>query len=121
MLIEKPKNKDVCIKEAKTKWDFLRYIVQDKARFFDLKIKKCMNASAAAKQLGIHIRTAQRWVNQYNVCPDSIFESCKKVGRKSILAEEHKMTIINFIDANPSAIIVEVTKNLLKQFHDLKF
>jgi transposase len=56
----------------------VRYTVQDKARFFDLKIEKCMSASAAAKQLGIHIRTAQRWVNQYNVCPDSIFESCKK-------------------------------------------
>ncbi|KAI9365841.1 hypothetical protein BD770DRAFT_439063 [Pilaira anomala] len=33
-----------------------------KARFFKLKIDKCLSASAAAKQLGIHVRAAQkRW------------------------------------------------------------
>ena len=79
-----------------------------------------MSASAAAKQLGIHILTAQRWVRQYNMCPDSIFESCKNVGRKCILTEEHKTTVTNFIDANPSAAVVEVTEHLLKRFHDLK-
>jgi transposase len=79
-----------------------------------------MTASAAAKQLGIHTRTAYRWVSQYNTCPDSIFESCKKVGRKCILTEEHKTTVISFIDANLSATVVEVTEHLLKQFQDLK-
>ncbi|CEG84878.1 hypothetical protein RMATCC62417_18627 [Rhizopus microsporus] len=120
ILLEKPKNEDVRMKETNTKRDYVRYTVQDKARFFDLKIEKCMSASAAAKQLGIHIRTAYRWVSQYNVCSDSIFESCKKIGRKCILSEEHKATIITFIDANPSATVVEATEHLLKQFHDLK-
>ena len=54
------------------------------------------------------------------MCPDSIFESCKKVGRKCILTEEHKTTIINFIDANPSATVVEVIEHVLKRFNDLK-
>ena len=54
------------------------------------------------------------------MCPDSIFESRKKVGRKCILTEEHKTTIINFIDANPSATVVEVTEHVLKRFNDLK-
>ncbi|KAG1130496.1 hypothetical protein G6F42_004120 [Rhizopus arrhizus] len=108
------------MKEAKPKRDYVRYTVQDKARFFDLKIEKCMTASAAAKQLGIHPRTAYRWVSQSNACPDSIFESCKKTGRKCILTEEHKTTVINFIDANPSATVVEVTEHLLKRFHGLK-
>jgi transposase len=108
------------MKKADVKRDYVRYTVQDKVRFFDLRIEKCMSASAAAKQLGIHIRTAQRWVRQYNVCPDSIFESCKNVGRKCILTEEHKATVTNFIDANPSAAVVEVTEHLLKRFHDLK-
>ena len=79
-----------------------------------------MTASAAAKQLGIHPRTAYRWVSQSNACPDSIFESCKKTGRKCILTEEHKTTVINFIDTNPSATVVEVTEHLLKQFTDIK-
>ncbi|CEP17182.1 hypothetical protein [Parasitella parasitica] len=70
-----------------------------------------MSASAAAKQLGIHIRTAQRWVKQYSMCPDSIFDSCNRVGRKCILNEEHKRSVVNFIDANPSAAIVEVTRS----------
>ncbi|SAL97564.1 hypothetical protein [Absidia glauca] len=98
----------------------VRYTVQDKVRFFDLKIEKCMSASAAAKQLGIHIRTAQRWVRQYSLCPDGIFDNCKQVSRKCILSKEHKSVIINFIDANPSASIVEVTEHLLNQFDDLK-
>jgi transposase-like protein len=67
MLLEKPKNEDVRMKETNTKRDYVRYTIQDKARFFDLKIEKCMSASAAAKQLGIHIRTVYRWVSQYNV------------------------------------------------------
>ena len=87
------------MKEANTKRDYVRYTVQDKARFFELKIEKCMSASAAAKQLGIHIRTVQRWVKQYSMCPDNIFDSCKRVGRKYILTEEHKSAVVNFIDA----------------------
>ncbi|CEG81604.1 hypothetical protein RMATCC62417_15786 [Rhizopus microsporus] len=60
MLVEKPKEGDTRMKEANIKRNCVRYTVQDKARFFDLKIKKCMSASAAAKQLGIHARIAQR-------------------------------------------------------------
>ncbi|ORZ04518.1 hypothetical protein BCR42DRAFT_198303 [Absidia repens] len=44
MLIEKPKDEDIRMKEAYTKRDYVRYTVQDKARFFDLKIEKCMSA-----------------------------------------------------------------------------
>lgn len=42
------------------------------------------------------------------------------VDRRCILAKEHKMTDMNYIDANPSAVIVEVIKHLLKRFNDLK-
>jgi hypothetical protein len=63
ILIEESKDEDIRMKKANTKWEYVRYTVQDKVRFFDLKIEKCMSASAAAKQLGIHIRTAQRWLN----------------------------------------------------------
>ncbi|KAI8989505.1 hypothetical protein BDB01DRAFT_842174 [Pilobolus umbonatus] len=111
---------DTHTEEAEPKREYVRYTVQDKVRFFYLKIEKCMTAASAAKQLGIHIRTAYRWISRYTACPDSIFESCKKVGRKCILTEEHKATVITFIDANPSATVVEVTEHLLKQFHDLK-
>lgn len=37
-----------------------RYTVLDKATFFELKIEAYINASAAEKQLGIHVRTTQR-------------------------------------------------------------
>jgi hypothetical protein len=48
MLIEKTKDKDIRMKEANTKRDYVSYTVQDKARFFDLKIEKCMSVSAEA-------------------------------------------------------------------------
>ncbi|OAD69647.1 Homeodomain-like DNA binding domain-containing transcription factor [Phycomyces blakesleeanus NRRL 1555(-)] len=98
ILIEKTNGKDIRMKEANTKRDYVRY----------------------SKQLDVYIRRTQRWVNQYNVCTDSIFESCKNVGRTCILTEEHKAIVINFIDAGLSATVVEVTEHLLKQFYNLK-
>lgn len=57
MLIEKPKEDDIRMKEANVKRGYVRYTVQDKVSFFDLKIEKCISASAAAKQLSIYVRT----------------------------------------------------------------
>jgi hypothetical protein len=54
-MLENTKNKDIHMKEVKPKREYVRYTVQDKARFFELKIEKCMSTSAAAKQLVIHI------------------------------------------------------------------
>ncbi|KAG1050515.1 hypothetical protein G6F43_007222 [Rhizopus delemar] len=97
MLIEKPKDEDTRMKEANVKRDYVRYTVQDKARFFDLKIERCMSAAAGYS----HSNSVQ-------------------MGRKCILTEDHKMTVINFIDTNPSASVIEVTEHLLSRFHDLK-
>ncbi|KAG1145988.1 hypothetical protein G6F36_015080 [Rhizopus arrhizus] len=108
------------MKDATIKRDYVSYTVQDKTRFFYLKIEKCINAPAAAKQLDIHIRTAQRWIKQYNMRPDSIFDVSKQVGRKCVLNDEHKMTIVKFIDANPSAAVAQVTEHLLNRFNYLK-
>ncbi|KAG1459902.1 hypothetical protein G6F46_003981 [Rhizopus delemar] len=108
------------MKDATIKRDYVSYTVQDKTRFFYLKIEKCINAPAAAKQLDIHIRTAQRWIKQYNMRPDSIFDVSKQVGRKCVLNDERKMTVVKFIDANPFAAVVEATENLLNRFNNLK-
>ncbi|OAD76194.1 Homeodomain-like DNA binding domain-containing transcription factor [Phycomyces blakesleeanus NRRL 1555(-)] len=59
------------------------YLENDKVRFFDLRIEKCMSVSAAAKQLGIHIRTAQRWVRQYNVCPEYFLRDFYSIEKSS--------------------------------------
>ncbi|ORE12494.1 hypothetical protein BCV71DRAFT_280992 [Rhizopus microsporus] len=91
MRIEKPKDEDIYMEKASIKRDYVR--------FFNLKIEKCMNASAAAKH---------------------IVEVCKQVGRKHILGEEHEAAVVNFIDVNFSATVVEVIEHLLKRFHDLK-
>ncbi|KAL1932979.1 hypothetical protein VTP01DRAFT_8657 [Rhizomucor pusillus] len=56
--------------------------------------EKVLSASAAAKQLGIHVRTAQRWATQYEKDSDSIFKTHKKNGRPRILIEEHKKVIL---------------------------
>ena len=54
------------------------------------------------------------------MCPDNIFSSCKRVDHKCVLTDEHKKTVSNFIDANPSTAVAEVKEHLLKRFHDLK-
>ncbi|CEG82452.1 hypothetical protein RMATCC62417_16521 [Rhizopus microsporus] len=86
------------------------YSDDKKTRFFHLFFSKCLSASAAARQLGIHIRAAQRWVKRYYEDPESIFE--KKTGRRRILGEEHKSLLLNYIDDNPSAVVTEVMEIL---------
>ncbi|CEG66010.1 hypothetical protein RMATCC62417_02670 [Rhizopus microsporus] len=49
MMVEKSREEDIRMKEANIKRDYIRYAVQDKAKFFDPKIEKCMSASAAMK------------------------------------------------------------------------
>ena len=95
------------------------YSDEDKTGFFHLFFSKCLNASAAARQLGIHIRTAQRWVKRYCDDPESIFEKKKKSGRRRILGEEHKQFLLNYIDENPSAVVTEVAECLTQNFADL--
>ena len=59
------RDEDSHMREITEECAYTRYTNQEKARFFNLKIDKCLSASAAAKQLGIHIRAAQRWLKQY--------------------------------------------------------
>ncbi|KAG1450468.1 hypothetical protein G6F56_008342 [Rhizopus delemar] len=89
MANEKSKDEDTRMKESNTKQDCVRYTVQDKVRFFDLKIEKVPECISCGKAIGI-------------------------------LTEEHKMTVINSIDVDPSVTVVEVTEHLLDQFNDLK-
>ncbi|KAG1174698.1 hypothetical protein G6F70_005397 [Rhizopus microsporus] len=111
---------DVCMKEASSKRAYTFYTDQDKVRFFKLVFEKVMSASAAAKQLGIHVRTAQRWAQMYETDPDSIFIKHKKTGRSRILRDEHKQVILNYIDENPSAVLEQVMERLLQRLQDLK-
>ncbi|CAO3687951.1 unnamed protein product [Rhizopus microsporus] len=111
---------DVCMKEASNKRTYTLYTDQDKVRFFKLMFEKVMSASAAAKQLGIHVRTAQRWAQMYKADSDSIFIKHKKTGRSRILRDEHKQVILEYIDENPSAVLQQVMERLLQKFQDLK-
>ncbi|KAL1930584.1 hypothetical protein VTP01DRAFT_10746 [Rhizomucor pusillus] len=76
--------------------------------------EKVLSASAAAKQLGIHVRTAQRWAKQYKVNPDSIFAKPKKNGRPRILGEQHKKVILEYVDENPSIVLEQLMERLLQ-------
>ncbi|KAG0735968.1 hypothetical protein G6F32_008590 [Rhizopus arrhizus] len=77
------------------------------------------SASAAARQLGIHVRAAQRWVKRDREDPESIFEKKKKSGRHRILGEEHKKFLLNDIDDNPSAVVTEAAESLTQNFVDI--
>ncbi|CEP07431.1 hypothetical protein [Parasitella parasitica] len=81
----------------------------------------CLNAAAAAaaRQLGIHTRAAQRWVKRYYEDPESIIEKKIKSGRRRILGEEHKQFLLHYIDENPSAVVIEVAESLTQTFMDL--
>ncbi|RCH83993.1 hypothetical protein CU097_006764 [Rhizopus azygosporus] len=82
--------------------------------------ERFLSAAAAATQLGIHVRTAQKWAKQYEKDPDSIFEKRRKTGRPRILHDEHKKAILECIDENPSIVLDEVMKKLKQMFTELK-
>ena len=107
---------DVCM----SKRAYTLYTVQDKVRFFKLMFEKVMSVSAAAKQLGIHVRTAQRRAQMYKTDPDSIFIKHKKTGRSRILRDKHKQVILEYIDENLSAVWEQVMERLLQRFQGLR-
>ena len=109
------KNNDVDM-ELCNKRRYAVYSDEDKTRFFHVFFIKCLNASAAASQLGIHVRAAQRWVKRYYEDPESIFEKKKKSGRRRILGEEYKQFLLKYIDENPSAVVTEVAESLAQNF-----
>ncbi|CEG82112.1 hypothetical protein RMATCC62417_16234 [Rhizopus microsporus] len=111
---------DVAMRETSVKRNYTRYSDQDKVRFFEPLFEKCLSAAAAAKRLGIHVRTAQKWAEQYERDPDSIFEKRRKAGRPRILNEEHKKVILEYIDENPSVVLDDVMKRLGQVFTELK-
>ncbi|EIE82500.1 hypothetical protein RO3G_07205 [Rhizopus delemar RA 99-880] len=68
-------NTDVAMRGASVKRTYTRYSDRDNARFFKLLFEKCLSAAdAAARWLGIHVRTAHKWIKLYESNPDSIFE-----------------------------------------------
>ncbi|KAG1426555.1 hypothetical protein G6F58_001425 [Rhizopus delemar] len=68
------KDSNDVVKGTSVKRNYTRYSDQDKVRFFKLMFEKCLSAATAATQLGIHVRTGQKWAKQYEKDPESIFE-----------------------------------------------
>ncbi|CEG70119.1 hypothetical protein RMATCC62417_06068 [Rhizopus microsporus] len=106
---------DVTMRDTSLKRNYTRYSDQDKVRFFKLFFERCLSAATAANQLGIHVRTVQKWAKQYEKDPGSIFEA----GRPRVLHEEHKSVILECIDENPSVVLDEVMENLKQIFTEL--
>ncbi|KAG1152680.1 hypothetical protein G6F37_003253 [Rhizopus arrhizus] len=111
---------DVVMRKTSMKRNYVRYSDQDKVRFFKLLFEKCLSAAAAAKQLGIHVRAARKWAEQYERDPDSIFEKRRKAGRLRIPNQEHKKVILECIDTNPSIVLDDMMKHLRQVFTELK-
>lgn len=59
---DKNKSTDARMREASVKRVYMLYTDQEKVRFFNLLFEKCLCASAAAKQLGIHARTLLTYI-----------------------------------------------------------
>ena len=111
---------DICMKEASSKRAYTLYTDQDKVRFFKLMFGKVLSASTAAKQLGIHVRTAQRWAQMYKTDSGYIFIKHLKTGRSRILHQEYKQVILEYIDENSSVVLEQVMERLLQKFQDIK-
>lgn len=86
----------------------------------ELKAKKCLSAAAAAKQLEINVRVAQRWAKAYDENPDAIFDKKNKRGPKPLLGDDHKEHLIELVDMNPSVAVDQAMESLLDAFNELR-
>ncbi|KAL1936649.1 hypothetical protein VTP01DRAFT_783 [Rhizomucor pusillus] len=120
MHVAKSNNTDIRMDEVEPKRAYMTYTYQDKVRFFKLMFERVLSASAAAKQLGILVRSAQRWALQYEKDPESIFKKRKNNDRPRILHEEHKKVILECVDENPSIVLEQLMEQLLQRFQGLK-
>ncbi|CEI88652.1 hypothetical protein RMCBS344292_03033 [Rhizopus microsporus] len=111
---------DVCMKEASSKLVYILYTNQGRSRFFKLMFEKAMSAPDAVKQLGVHVRTAQRWAQMYKTDSGYIFIKHLKTGRSRILHQEYKQVILEYIDENSSVVLEQVMERLLQKFQDIK-
>ncbi|KAG0170256.1 60S ribosomal protein L25 [Apophysomyces sp. BC1034] len=118
--VPKPKDTNVCMGEVELKRVYTTYTDHDKERFFKLMIEKVLSASATAKQLGIHVRLAQRWALQYEKNPDSIFKKRKNPNRPCIFNDGHNTFILEYIDENKSIVLEQLVERLLQRFEGLK-
>ncbi|KAG1038350.1 hypothetical protein G6F43_012702 [Rhizopus delemar] len=93
-----------------------------KEQLFFLVYEKAMTPGQAAKQLGVNRRMAYNWVKKDQENPSDILEpnNGKKVGRPSILNEEHKRHLVSFYDDNPSAVVDQAMDSLTSEFTGLK-
>ncbi|KAG1152151.1 hypothetical protein G6F37_001502 [Rhizopus arrhizus] len=78
-----------------------------------------MGVSTAAKQI-FPFAQHRDGVKQYEEHPDNFFESDKKKGRRCVLTEEHRNSVADSVDANPSTAVAEVIEHLMQQTNGSK-
>jgi transposase-like protein len=103
-------------KEEIIKKVYRLYNDDQKRSFTILKIEKLISSRAAALQLGIVPRTAQRWWRhweEHGEVPTK--KSTCNIGRESEFTPEHEEFVLNHVDDNPSTVADEVMENLLKK------
>ncbi|KAG1471574.1 hypothetical protein G6F56_002048 [Rhizopus delemar] len=120
MHVDESQSRDIRMRESNTKRDYTVYTDQDKARFFKLMFEKVLSASAAAKQLGMHVHSAQRWALQYEQDPDSLFKKRKSSGRPRVLSDKHKRSILEWVDENPSIVLEQLMEKLPRRFEGIQ-
>jgi hypothetical protein len=97
------------------------YSEEQRRSFIILKLEKLISSNAAAKQLRIVPRMAQRWWKYYeenNEVP--VKKSVRNRGRESSFNKEYEGLVLNFIDEIPSTIVEENMDSSLNKFADLE-
>ncbi|KAG1454447.1 hypothetical protein G6F56_007319 [Rhizopus delemar] len=104
------KNSEGIYMELCNKRRYTAYSDEDKTRFLHLFFSRSFQVFAAARQLGIHIRAAQRWIKPYYEDPERIFVKKNKSGQRRILREESELSANGLINVS-----LRVSKRIKKR------
>ncbi|OZJ01575.1 hypothetical protein BZG36_05605 [Bifiguratus adelaidae] len=110
------------VKKSRVRGCYRRYTPDQVEKLFDLVIEEGKTAKEAALITGINIRTAQHYIKKYNDDEEKRLPSIHRkprVGRRGKLTEAHSQFLIEYIDKNPTSVLVDIKEKLCEAFQGL--
>ena len=110
------------VKKSKVRGCYRRYTPDQIEKLFDLVIEEGKTAKEAALITGINIRTGQHYIRKYNDDEEKRLPGIHRkprVGSRGKLTEAHSQFLIEYIDKNPTSVLVDIKEKLCEAFQGL--
>lgn len=119
--VSEPAEETKVVKKRGKRGSYRKYTLHQIESLIELVIEHGMTAKGAGLQVGINVRTAQYYVQQYTKDEQQRLPGPSKTrgGIHFKLGEEHTQILIRYFEQNPAATLQEARVSLCQQFDGL--